>query len=484
MKPISLEKICAGTEFAFARELAGKIITAVTTDSRQAVPGTLFVALKGERFDGHDFVSQVFEKGAEAALVCGDRVEAVCRAISPAYRNRLVIVPDTLKALGQLASNFVTDLSIPIVGITGSVGKTSTKDFTACAFAPLGNVARTKLNFNNEIGLPMTVLSVEDTDKALIGEMGMRGLGEIEYLAKILRPQIGIITNIGISHIERLGSRENIMLAKTEICCGMAPGSTLLVSCGDRVITKEKILERVASFRKDIRVKFFGLESDCDYWADGIETDTDGNVSFRFHPGDFPVSLRVAGVHNVRNALAALAAADTYGIPLEQAVPYVERFCGDRVRQNIIRKDGITIIDDTYNAGPESMEAALGVLGSLPGVQRRIAVLGSMLELGSASDGAHKAVCRAAEKNGVDILITVGDTWGQSLPECQVAHKASCGTWEEAIPLIRTLCGDRDSHGGPGRGKMYAEGDGFLIKGSHAMHMDKIVKALTEGESY
>ena len=482
MKPILLNKICAGTEFEFKPELTGKIITAVTTDSRRAAPGALFVALQGERFDGHDFVPQVFEKGAEAALICRDRVDAVCKAVPPEYRNRLILVPDTLKALGQLASNFVQELSIPIIGITGSVGKTSTKDFTACAFAPLGNVARTKLNFNNEIGLPLTVLSVEDTDRALIGEMGMRGLGEIAYLAKILRPRIGIITNIGVSHIERLGSRENIMLAKTEICYGMAPGSTLLVSCGDSVITKEKILERVESFRKGIRVKFLGLEPDCDYWADRIETDSDGNVSFRFQPGGFPVSLRVAGVHNVRNALAALAAADTYGIPPEKAIPYVEHFCGDRVRQNVIHKDGITIIDDTYNAGPESMEAALGVLGTLPGVQRKIAVLGSMLELGSASDSAHKAVCRAAEKNGVDILIAVGDTWGQSLPGCKVPQKASCSTWEEAVPLIRTLCGDRDGHKGSGHGKMYKEGDGFLIKGSHAMHMDQIVKALTEGE--
>ena len=482
MKPISLGKICAGTELPAG--LGDTIITAVITDSRQAAPGTLFVALKGERFDGHDFVAQVLEQGAEAALVCRDRVETLQAAVPGERRNRLIAVPDTLTALGQLASHFIEELSIPVIGITGSVGKTSTKDFTACAFSPLGNVAKTKLNYNNEIGLPMTVLSVEDTDCALVGEMGMRGLGEIEYLSKILRPHIGIITNIGVSHIERLGSRENIMLAKTEICYGMAPGSTLLVFCGDSVITREKLLARVNSFQKDIRVKFFGLDSGCDYWADQITTDADGNVSFRFHPGDQKVSLRVAGVHNVQNAMAALAAADTYGIPLEKAISGVENYCGDRVRQNMIRQDGITIIDDTYNAGPESMQAALAVLGALPGVRRRIAVLGSMLELGSASQEAHEAVCRAAEKNGVDILIAVGDTWGQSLPNCQVEQKALCANWEEAIPAIQNLCGDRDSQSTGTYGKMYTAGDGFLIKGSHAMHMDHIVKALTKGESY
>ncbi len=482
MKPISLDKICAGTELDTA--LAGKIITTVTTDSRQAAPGTLFVALKGQRLDGHDFVPQAFEKGAEAALVCGDRVEAIRKAVAPVYGNKLIAVPDTLEALGRLAANFRKELSVPVIGITGSVGKTSTKDFTACAFSLLGNVARTKLNYNNEIGLPLTVLSVETTDRALIGEMGMRGLGEIKYLAKILKPNIGIITNIGVSHIERLGSRENIMLAKTEICYGMAPGSTLLVSCGDRVITKEKILDRVKSFNKDIHVKFFGFDSHCDYWADSIETGSDGNVSFRFHPGSFQVSLSVAGVHNVSNALSALAAADIYGIPLEKAIPYVEGFCGDRVRQNIIHKNGITIIDDTYNAGPESMQAALAVLGTLPRIQRKIAVLGSMLELGAASDEAHKVVCQAAEKNGVDILITVGDTWGQSLPQCGVQHKISCASWQEAISAIKRLCGDRVGMNGDSHGKMYTVGDGFLIKGSHAMHMDNIVKALTEGEKH
>ena len=471
MKSISLGKICAGTEFAFSAVLADKIITAVITDSRQSAPGTLFVALKGERFDGHDFVPQVFEQGAEAALICGDRVDALHEALPAGHREKLIVVPDTLTALGQLAANLRSALSIPVVGITGSVGKTSTKDLTACAFSPLGRVARTKLNFNNEIGLPMTVLTVEDTDSALIGEMGMRGLGEIEYLTNILRPDIGIITNIGVSHIERLGSRENIMLAKTEICSGMALGSTLLVASGDRVITSEAILERVASFHKDIQVKFFGLTSDCDYWADRIETAPDGNVSFVFNPGGYSVSLNVAGVHNVSNALAALAAADTYGIPLDQAIPCVESYRGDKIRQNIIRKDGITIIDDTYNAGPESMQAALAVLGTLPGVQRKIAILGSMLELGSASDDAHKAVCCAAEKNDVDILITVGDTWGQSLSECRVKHKISCADWKEAL----CMCGDRV-------GPIGLEGDGILVKGSHAMHMDNIVKALTKGE--
>ena len=469
MKSIPLGKICEDPALCFDAALAKTLISAVSTDSRTVGPGALFVALKGDRFDGHDFVPQVLEAGAAAALVRGDRVDSLRRILPEADRKRLITTEDTLTALGQLAANFRKTLSVPVVGVTGSVGKTSTKDLTACALSPLGNVARTKLNFNNEIGLPLTVLSVEENDRALVGEMGMRGLGEIEYLTNILKPDVGIITNIGVSHIERLGSRENIMLAKTEICAGMTDGATLLVSTGDSVITREMILERVASFRKNIRVQFFGLTPDCDYWADSVTTAPDGSVSFVFHPGKLPVALRLAGTHNVTNALAALAAASLCGVSPEQAIPYVEAYGGDNVRQHIIQKNGMTVIDDTYNAGPESMCAALAVLGTLPGIRRRVAVLGSMLELGSASRQAHQDVCRAAEENGVDWLITVGDTWGQSLPVCRVKEKTHCATWEDVL----TVCGDR----------LGLSGDGILVKGSHAMHLDHIVNALIKGEN-
>lgn len=490
MKAISLEKITAlfmgtdlrqrsaeGTDLS---SLTGQVVTRVATDSREAGPSCLFVALKGERFDGHDFVSQALDQGAVAALVCGDCIPALQGQLDSACWNKLISVPDTLLALGQLAGLLREELSIPVIGITGSVGKTSTKDFTACAFSPLGRVARTKLNFNNEIGLPLTVLSVEEQDRALVGEMGMRGLGEIQYLAEILKPDVGIITNIGVSHIERLGSRENIMLAKTEICFGMTEGSTLLVFGGDgtqdKEITRDMIRTRVASFQKNIQVKFFGTNPACDFWANEISIGKDGTPTFRFHPGGYRVSLQVAGLHNVNNALAALAAAYTYGVPMEQAVSQIEAYQGDSVRQHILQVHGITIIDDTYNAGPESMQAALAVLGTLPGITRKIAVLGSMLELGSASKAAHEAVCRAAVQNGIDILIAVGDTWGQSTADCPIAQKINCGSWKEAIPAIRYFCGDRV-------GKIGRTGDGFLVKGSHAMHMDEIVKVLTEGES-
>ncbi len=473
MKAIALGelvKFCVGTDLAVDSDTE---VTFVGTDSRLVGPGGVFVALKGERFDGHAFVKQVLDNGAVAAVVCGDRLETLREQLEEEQLTKLIVVEDTLLALGNLAKAVRKNLSVPVVGITGSVGKTSTKDLTACALTPLGKVAKTKLNFNNEIGLPLTVFSVEEEHFALVGEMGMRGLGEIEYLAEILRPDLGIITNIGVSHIERLGSRRNIMVAKTEICAGLKDGATLLVGYGDRPsdseVSKEIILERVKSFGKNIKVKFCGIDPSDDYYGFDVGTDLEGNMSFTFSGTGDRVNLKLAGVHNVRNAVVALAAACELNIPVAESIKEVEAYTGDKVRQNIIKTKGITIIDDTYNAGPESMQAALAVLNTLPGITRKIAVLGSMLELGDASLQAHKAVIDAAAVNGVDILITVGLTWGQTLNECPVKIKAGCDTWQDAIPVIKNLCGDRP-----------CPGDGFLVKGSHAMAMENIVKFLEE----
>ncbi|MBE7056934.1 MAG: UDP-N-acetylmuramoyl-tripeptide--D-alanyl-D-alanine ligase [Ruminococcaceae bacterium] len=468
MKPIALGKIFTGTDLDPEIE-----ISFVGTDSRVIKEGSLFVALKGEKFDGHNFVKQVLDNGAVGAVVCGDRLSILKEQLGPEEQKKLIVVEDTLLELGKIAAKVRDNLDIPVVGITGSVGKTSTKDLTACALAPSGDVAKTKLNYNNEIGLPLTIFSVEDDHTALVGEMGMRGLGEIEYLAEILRPDLGIITNIGVSHIERLGSRKNIMLAKTEICAGLKKGATLLVGYGDRhsddEVSKEAIRDCVEAYGKDIKVKFCGIDTMDDYYGFDVGTDTDGKMSFTFSATGDRVHLQLAGVHNVRNAVMALAAAYELKIPVKDAVKEVEKYCGDSVRQNIIKKNGITIIDDTYNAGPESMQAALAVLNTLPGIKRKIAVLGSMLELGEASEQAHRDVLEAAVKNEVDILITVGVTWGQTPESCPVKIKENCETWQEAIPVIKNLCGDR-----------HCEGDGFLVKGSHAMAMENIVKFLEE----
>lgn len=384
----------------------------------------------------------------------------------------VILVSDTLAALGKIAGTVRRKLKIPVVGVTGSVGKTSTKDLTAAALSSVKNTAKTQLNFNNEIGLPLTILSATPEHEALVGEMGMRGLGEIMYLSEILRPDIGIITNIGVSHIERLGSQENIFLAKTEICAGMPENGALLLNgddgyTGDRV----RVAARMADFPQGIRPLWYGTSKGCDFTASDIRPQGDGKISFAFHSacGDRVVHLQVPGRHNVLNASAALAAAVLCGVPLDDAVNGIESYAGDRVRLNILRSGGITVIDDTYNAGPESMRASLDVLADLPDIRRRIAVLGDMLELGAASAALHRTVgAYAAEKN-IQVLITVGlesSHIGERFRDiCPGASVYPCDSTEEAGRILR---------------RIVQKGDGILIKGSHAMHMDEIVKVLKE----
>lgn len=469
MIPLSIDEIIQSTESVCLRGTYEGFITSVCTDSRKAGPGALFVALKGQRFDGRDFIPSVCELGA-AAVICADFAPEQA-ALLPGD-TAILCVSDTLTALGQIAQAVRRKLDIPVVGVTGSVGKTSTKDLVAAALGSVKSTAKTQLNFNNEIGLPMTVFSVTPEHEALVGEMGMRGLGEIAYLSDILRPDIGIITNVGVSHIERLGSRENIFLAKTEICTGMPEHGILLLN-GDDFYTGDRVraAARLSDFSQNIRPLWYGMSENCDFTASDIQPRDDGKMSFLFRSdyGDRAVHLQVPGRHNVLNASAALAAAVLCGVPLEDAVNGVETYTGDSVRQNILRGSGITVIDDTYNAGPESMQASLDVLADLPDIQRRIAVLGDMLELGENSASLHRAVgVHAAEKN-IQILITVGAASSQIeagfrdiRPDAPVYH---CDCTEEAGHILQRLL---------------RKGDGLLVKGSHAMHMDEIVNVLKE----
>lgn len=442
MIPISLKEIC---DCLSASPIScDAVISDITTDSRKITEGCLFVALPGERFDGHDFALKAIEEGAAASVVCRD---------FPGVSEKLIRVPDTLIALGKIAGAVRNKLSVPVAGVTGSVGKTTSKEMISLALSPLGNVCKTKLNYNNEIGLPMTIFSATETDKALVGEMGMRGLGEIKYLAEILRPDIGIITNIGVSHIERLGSRENIMKAKTEICYGLSENSVLL--CGAEDYNREDIKARVDSFGKNIKLKFFGLREDSDYYASNIETDELGIPSFTLMPLGKKIKLSVFGHHNVRNAVGALALANELGIDMDAAITAVSSFAGDKVRQNIVKLDGgrITLIDDTYNAGPESMAASLRVLENIK-ADKKLAYLGSMLELGSASYDAHKTVYETADEICTEFF-TVGKEW---------SNKGDFADSEEAAKHAAVKC---------------EEGSvAILVKGSHAMEMNKITELL------
>ena len=347
MKELTLKQAAEDCRGTLTPEQAEGMITGVQIDSRRVKPGDLFVAIKGEKSDGHDFIGMAASLGASAALV-----QRPVKAAIPT-----ILVPDTIKAYGDLAAARRERMGVTVIGITGSVGKTTTKEMTACMLERTYRTARTEGNHNNNLGLPMTILDMPDDTEVAVLEMGMNHFGEMAYLTSIARPDIAIITNIGTMHIEHLGSREGILQAKLEIFRGV-PKNGVGVFNGD-----EPLLWNV---RADGGHKkyYFGIENHtCDVLATDIQELEDGMrfvVSGFGHR--FELFVPVLGRHTVYNALAAVTAALLLKIPPETIQAQISGFQNTGMRQKIYERDGFTIIEDCYNAGPESTEAALEIL--------------------------------------------------------------------------------------------------------------------------
>ncbi len=429
---------CGGTVLP---EYADVPFDGVQFDTRALVPGELFVALQGKR-DGHDFIPVAMEKGAAGAL--GSRQ-------LPGVP--MVVAAEPLRALGAIAAGYRNTLTgLRVLGLTGSVGKTTTKEMLAAVMAAAWRTQKTEKNYNNDIGVPKTVLSLRPDTQAAVIEMGMNHFGEISYLTRIARPDVAVITNIGTMHIENLGSREGILKAKLEILEGLGPEGTLVLN-GD-----EPLLRRAETGRKTL---FFGIETDCDLRAEDIvPTQTGIRFTARGFGQSWPVELPVAGRHNVYNALAALLAGRCAGTPMEAGVEALGSFANTGDRQRIYRQDGYTVIADCYNAGPESMAAALSVLAQTPAPGRRIAVLGDMLELGDHAPRAHREVGALAAQSA-DLVLAYGPMSG----------------------LTAQGAGDKghsfDTHGAilAALRAQARPGDVLLFKGSHGMHMEQVLQA-------
>nr|MCR4610262.1 UDP-N-acetylmuramoyl-tripeptide--D-alanyl-D-alanine ligase [Lachnospiraceae bacterium] len=371
----------------------------VVIDNRLVEDGYIFIAIKGNRVDGHTLVNKAFESGALAAIVEQDGD----------YNGPYIVVDSTPKALANVATYYRSQLDIPIVGIIGSVGKTSTKEMTASVLSQKFNVLKTAGNFNNEVGLPLTLLSIKEEHTAAVVEMGISDFGEMKILGAIARPDIVVFTCIGECHLENLGDRDGVLKAKTEVFDYLSDNATVIINASDdklATITKESLpegtnlvsysgqvedVDNMATYQA-VKVTSLGLE--------GMKVEYAGKES-----GEVTVPL--PGEHNVGNALAAMAAGFTLGESKSQIAEGIASAATIAGRSNFIKVNDITIIDDCYNANPMSMRAGLGILGMTDG--RRIAVLGDMGELGEDELNLHRQLYQSVIDNNIDVIFTAGD---------------------------------------------------------------------------
>jgi len=429
----------------------------VTTDTRKIAPGSIFVALRGERFDGHDFLEQAQQAGA--AFVVVEDVENAPENLVCYY------ALDSLMALGDMATFHRNRFDIPVIGVTGSYGKTTTRAFIAAALSPLGEILASRENFNNEIGVPQTLFGLNEEHKAAVIEMGMRGLGQIEYLADTARPTIGVITNVGPQHIELLGSLENIARAKAELIENLSPGSlAVLPSEGEY----SELLLDIAR-EAGCRVVTFGTSEQADFRVSSTRTLENGNVEAQLiiHHSSFVINLPLPGAHNATNAAAALAVAHELGVDLNNAARALETVEVPGARMRLLRVNGVSLLDDSYNAGPDSMRMALETLRDSPYAKanrnRRVAVLGAMKELGSFSEEEHRKLGVLASAI-CDVVVYVGEETRAAFDVTNV-EKFWCGNANEAASRVLDI----------------AEiGDVVLVKGSRSVGLELVVNTLAQ----
>lgn len=446
MKSITVAQAAAYMNGTVVGDNSGTI-SAVSTDSRNIPDGALFLALKGERFDGHNYIEKAVENGAVAVVSEKDVSVPV-----PVIR-----VVNTGTALLALAGGYRSLFSMPVVGITGSVGKTTTKEMTAAVLNQKFRTMYTQGNLNNEIGLPLTIFRMDDATEAAVLEMGMSAFGEISRMTAQAKPDVAVITNIGVAHIEFLGSREGICKAKLEILEGLREGGTAVLP-GDEPLLWDK---RDCLGCKTV---FFGMEnSECDVWAENILL-ADDRVSFTLHLFDRTLNavIHTAGRHNVSNALAAAAVGAVLGLSDQQILDGLAAFVD--LHQSIYKQDGYTIIDACYNASPDSVEASLDVLHNLDVPGKRFAVLGAMRELGDYEAEGHRRGGRRAA-TCVDYLWALGDG-----SEYYREGAIEAGMPEQAIRIFH----DHDEMAQALR-EAASPGDAFLFKGSRYWAMEKVL---------
>lgn len=425
-------------------------IKSISTDSRTIEEGSLFVAIEGENFDGHDFIAIALRKGA-SAVISHKKLDF--------DDDKIIYVDDTVKALLSIAKMYKSKFNVKTVGVTGSVGKTTSKDFIECVVSSKYKTLKSVGNENNEIGLPKTIFKLDKTYEACVLEMGMSNFGEISELSKVSMPDIAVITNIGVCHLEYLKTRENILKAKMEICHGMKKNSPLIL-CVDN-----DLLSQVES--EDYHIIKYGIENkNADICAENI-TEENGKTFFTVNYFGEKLSAQIPtiGTHNVQNALAAIAVGGEMDIEPKIAVKALEKYIPSGMRQKFVELDDIIIVEDCYNASPDSMKAAMKTFGEYKCSGRKIAVLGDMLELGAISEKAHSEIGDILSSNSIDEVFTYGDemkyctkrAYELGIPAANYDDKAELT--KELIATIKKC-------------------DVIWFKGSHGMKLEEIINEI------
>jgi len=433
-------------------------IKGISIDSRTIKEGELFIAIRGDRYDGHDFVPDALNKGAWGALVEQSALESKY-AVMGGLRN-VIPVEDTLFSLQEMSLLHRRKFILPVIGITGSNGKTTTKEMLASILLQKGPVLKNEGNLNNHIGVPLTLMKMDSHHKAAIIEMGMSGLGEIKTLTRLAMPSVGVITNISAAHLQFLGSTDTVAEAKGELLQTMQSDGTAVLNADDRYFTtlRNKHTGRIMSF---------GIEQPADVRASDIRQVRDvTDMALHADGRSVLVRLRTVGRHNVYNALAAAAAALATDLPLETVKFGLEEFRPVAMRSELKDVQGRTVLADYYNANPGSMKAALETLASLKTGKRTIAVLGDMLELGDTATESHRAIGATAAKLGIDLMITVGP----------LAKHIAEGAVAAGMARDRVLEAGTTSRGAVLLKEHSRPGDTVLIKGSRGMKMEKILE--------
>lgn len=447
MKPFTLEEIAAACGGTYVGSQAEKrtVITSVERDSRQIKNGSLFLAIRGERVDGHDYVLKCYDSGA----VC-----AICEK-APETDKPYILVPSTLEAVKKIGKAYREKFDIPIVGVSGSVGKTSTKEMLYAVLSQKFKTHKTQGNLNNELGVPLTLLSMPEDAQAAVIEMGISDFGEMTRLSEMVQPTVCVLTIIGSCHLENLGDRDGVLKAKTEMFCHARENAAYILNGDDDKLSSIKTVGGTTPI-------FFGLGEGNRYHAENIQNNGEGGVSCTlcFDGKQIDVTIPAIGNYMVSNALAAVVAGNLLGLSDEQLKKGVEAYKTVGSRANVINTGKIRIIDDCYNANPTSVKASLDTLMNFDG--RRIAVLGDMKELGTNELALHFDTGAYAKELGIDVVIAVG-------PLAKELAKGADGKWFATLAEVTAALPE-----------MIQEGDTVLVKASHSMQFENITAFLQQ----